>query len=89
MSLLAAGRPGLFFFAFREDPGGTYPLATMQKHEKKRVAGVASWKLLKIKGQFCREAMARKFKFLLTGDFKCLLTEGMRGIYPPLILYRY
>ena len=33
--------------------GYTHPPATMQKNEKKRVAGGASWKLLKLKGQIC------------------------------------
>ena len=31
----------------------THPPATMQKHEKKRVAGGASCNCLKIKGQIC------------------------------------
>jgi hypothetical protein len=35
---------------------GTHPRATMQMHEKKKVAGGASWKLLKTKVQICREA---------------------------------
>jgi len=34
--------------------GGTHdPRATMQKYEKKAVAGGASWKLLKTKVQIC------------------------------------
>lgn len=53
----------------RKNERGAHPRATMQKHEKKEVAGGASWKLLKIKRQICgEECKERKSESQMVSD---------------------
>jgi len=55
---------------------GCPPRATMQKHEKKEVAGGASWKWLKIKRQICKEERKqRKSESLTASDRQKIMQD--------------